>query len=327
MFRSRLHLTLEMATLPKPPSPLPMPLRAAAILNVRSGRGRQHEIADRLSAIFAERRQQLHIGFARRSRDIFSLAKNAVADGHNLVLAGGGDGTIAGVASVIARTDSVLGILPLGTFNLLARELGIPADPESAARLCFEGAVQDLPMATVNGRPFLNNASLGLYPAMLRLREEAYHRWGRARLLAYLTAMPAVLRRRRHLQIELVTGGEVARIHTPLLFAARSSEQIAQFGVAGMDCIKSGSIGFYILPPLSRLGLLSTGIRLVLRRLNIGRHMQFVCARELRVLTRRPYVNVAYDGEIERMRSPLSFSVQPHALRVLVPRAGSETSL
>lgn len=300
-------------------SPVPAPVRATAILNLGSGSQQQRQIAETLSSIFAERGADLRIGYARRIKDVYDFARSAVAEGRPIVLAGGGDGTISAIASVLSGSSTVLSVLPVGTFNLFARYLGIPQDIGSAAALCFEGAVRSVAVAEVNGRVFLNNASLGLYPAMLRIREETYKQWGRRRFLAYFAAALAMLRPRRHLLLRIATPEGEQLLRTPLVFAARNPLQIERVGIEGSDCVERGNIAFYTLPPVGRWGLVRAALRLMLRRASLGSDLQLICADRVHITARRQRIRVAYDGEIERMSSPLTFHVRPNALRVLVP--------
>jgi len=300
--------------------PVPAPVRATAILNLGSGSQRQQEVAETLAEIFAQQGADLRIGYASRINDVYFFARDAVAERRPIVLAGGGDGTISAVASVLAGTDTALGVLPLGTFNYFARDLGVPLDLEGAARLCFEGTVRAVALAEVNGRVFLNNASLGIYPTMLREREETYRRWGgRSQLAAYIAGFLGLFRTHRYLRLEMSTGNKIRNFRTPLMFAAHNLHQVEAFGITGADCVREDSLAFYIVPPVGRAGLLRLAWLMFRGRLDVGADLQFVCSSEARVETRRPVVNVAYDGEVERMRSPLHFRVRQSALKVVAP--------
>jgi len=303
-------------------APLPeiAPVRATAILNLGSGKQQQHALADTLVRLFDERGGDLRIGFARRGQDIYSFARDAVAEGRPIVLAGGGDGTISAVASVLANTETALGVLPLGTFNYFARRLGVPLDLKGAARLCFDGEVRQVALGEVNGRVFLNNASVGLYPSMLRLREEAYRRFWRSQLLAYVASVMTLMRARRYVRVWMETDHGAEEFRTPLLFAVNNSFQLEEFELEGSECVKDGRIAMYVLPPVGRLGLLRLGWKMVRRRLSPHEDFRLVCSKEFKVETRRSSVAVAYDGEFERMRTPLKFDVREDALRVFVPR-------
>lgn len=299
-------------------------VRATAILNLGSGAQKQEELAHELSRVFEERGGELRIGFARDSKHIYQFARDAVAEGRPLVLAGGGDGTISAVASVLAGTGTALGVLPMGTFNYFARRLGIPLEIDVATRLCFEGELRSVSLGEVNGRIFLNNASIGLYPSMLREREKTYRRFGRSQLAAYFAALFTLLQSRRYMRVFITTHHEQREMRTPLVFVVNNSYQLEQYELEGSDCIKNGGTATYILPPVGRLGLLRLGWRMLRRKLEPHTDFKLVCSEGLRVETSRRNINVAYDGEMERMQSPLTFRVRRDALRVLVPRNAGE---
>lgn len=308
-------------------SPVPLSGRAPTlctiILNAGSGSQRQQEVAAVLRKVCADF-GEISIRLARRPQDIFSFARAAVTGGQDLVVAGGGDGTISAVASVVAGTGCTLGVLPLGTFNYFARRLRIPQELESAVRTCFEGEGTTVSLGEVNGRVFLNNASIGLYPTMLKAREETYRRFGRSQLAAYISGLFSLARTRRYHHVEMTVDGERYSFRTPLVFAASNAEQVKSFGVPGSECLERGNLAFYILPPVGTAGLVRLGCKMVLRRLDPGRDFKVMCAEQVVVDTRRPFVRVAYDGEMETMRSPLVFRWRPDALRVMVPRVAEQ---
>jgi diacylglycerol kinase family enzyme len=298
------------------------PVRATAILNLGSGKQQQQQLADKLARLFDERGGELRIGFARRPQDIYAFARDAVSEQRPIVLAGGGDGTISAVASVLANSNTSLGVLPLGTFNYFARRLSIPLDIEEAARLCFDGEVRSISLAEVNGRVFLNNASVGLYPSMLKIREKAYRRFGRSQFLAYLSAIRALLLARSHVQVSIEAGGKQQAMRTPLVFAVNNAYQLEEFEAQGSECVRGGRIAVYVLPPVGRAGLLRIGWKMLRRKLQPQEDFRLVCSKNVIVETRRPQVRVAYDGELTQMRAPLEFRVREDALRVLVPAFG-----
>ncbi len=96
--------------------------------------------------------------------DLTAMAKEAVESGSSIVAAGGGDGTISAVAAALVGTDTALGVLPLGTLNHFAKDLGIPLKLEDAVRALLTGETIAVDVAEINGKVFLNNSSLGLYP-------------------------------------------------------------------------------------------------------------------------------------------------------------------
>ncbi len=309
------------------PTPFPEANRfrrgVTAILNVGSGSQRQHEIGEIVTHVFAENNINIDVQLAHRPADIPRFTRAAVESGRSMVLAGGGDGTISTVASVLSGTETLLGVLPCGTFNYFARLLGIPLDTEAAVRACIDGEIKRVPLGEVNGRVFLNNASMGLYPALLRQREESYKRWGRSQFIAYISAAWGLIRPRSHLEIDMLVEGKQKRFSTPLIFAASNPHQVEGFGMPGATCIAQHKLAFYVLPPVGRLGLLRLGWRMIRRKLTPAKDFQLLCSDEAHVHTRRRSITVAYDGEFERMNTPLTFRLKTDAIRVMVPRQTS----
>src|SRR4051812_49788191 len=120
--------------------------------------------------------------------------KQAVQDGCEALVAGGGDGTINTAASQLVDGDIPLGVIPLGTLNHFAKDLGIPLELEGAAKVVLDGSVCRVDVGEVNGRVFLNNSSLGMYPAIVRLRDR-YRVGGGSKGIAAPRAGPTAIRR------------------------------------------------------------------------------------------------------------------------------------
>lgn len=257
-------------------------------------------------------------------KGIGEAVEDAVAGGARTVVAAGGDGTIGSVAERLAGRDVALGIVPLGTFNYLARTLGLPEQMEAAIDVILAGRTQALDVGEVNGRIFLNNASLGAYAQILARREGVYRRWGRSRLGAYWSVLVTLARFRRPLTLKVVVDGEVHRVATPLAFVANNAEQLERFGLPGSDCVRDGRFALYIAPDCGRVELILYALRLAFRKMKPERDFELICGREIVVESqRRARRMVARDGERDRMTGPFRFSLRPGALRVLVPAGES----
>src|SRR5688500_10337799 len=115
-------------------------------------------------------------------------AREALGQGAKLVIVGGGDGSVSAAIQAIAGSEASLGVLPLGTLNHLARDLGLPSDLAEAAAVIASGRTRKIDVAEVNGRLFVNNAAIGLYPLMVVDREAQQQRLGRSKRLAMLVA-------------------------------------------------------------------------------------------------------------------------------------------
>ena len=104
----------------------------------------------------------------RATEDPTQIVRNAIASGADVIAAGGGDGTISTVANQLVGTGVALGVLPFGTLNHFAKDLGIPLDPRGAVEVVCRGAIKQVDVGEVNGFYFINNSSLGVYPEMAR---------------------------------------------------------------------------------------------------------------------------------------------------------------
>jgi diacylglycerol kinase family enzyme len=152
-----------------------------------------------------------------------SVRCRAVAErGDPLLVVGGGDGTISAAASAIVGTETRLGILPLGTLNHFARDLGIPTDLDEAAKLIAADSDRRVDVAEMNGRIFINNSAIGLYPLMVIDRDLQRKRFGRSKKLAMIVASFRTLARFGHQRLTLTVNDEKERIETPLLFVGNT---------------------------------------------------------------------------------------------------------
>jgi diacylglycerol kinase family enzyme len=254
-----------------------------------------------------------------KGAEIDDAARQAVRENFDAIVAAGGDGTIMTVAGQLLDGGPRFGVLPFGTFNYFARGLGIPEDPKGAAEVIVAGGTRRVSLAEVNGQVFLNNISLGIYPAILRTREDVYARWGRRRMAAHWSAAKTFLRFQRPLFLTIRADGQERRVRTPLLFAARSAYQLESFGLAGADCVAQGRFAVFVAPDTGRIGMASKALRLVRKAMAQGRDFELLCAEEVTIAARSPHLTIACDGEKMRLRTPLRLRIHRDALEVFAP--------
>jgi diacylglycerol kinase family enzyme len=251
---------------------------------------------------------------------IFEAMKEAAAaPGLDAVVAGGGDGTLSCAAGHLADTGRAFGILPLGTLNHLARDAGIPFGIEEAAKVIAAGHVREVDVAEVNGRVFVNNSSVGLYPDMVRLRDAQQERSGRGKRLAMLSAGFASLRAFRRHRLWISAPGLETPIKTPLLFVGNNRYQVNLFGLGKRERLDEGELCLYAIRAGSRLHLLWAGIRGVFGKLDQQRDFITAYVGEAEIGSDRPVLAVSVDGETERMETPLRYRIRRKALRLIVP--------
>lgn len=236
-----------------------------------------------------------------------------------IVAAGGGDGTVSAVAAELAGTDRTLGVLPLGTLNHFAKDLGIPLDLETAVQTLAHGRVSAVDVGEVNGRVFINNSGLGIYPQIVSQRE-ADQKWnGRGKWPAFARAALDVFRRHPFLHLHIRLNGEERFFKTASVFVGNNEYEVAGLNLGKRACLNSGRLGFYLANRTGRLGLLCLAMRALAGQLHRAEDFEAFCINEARVDSSKRTLLVSTDGEVTPMTPPLHFRMRPGALRVLVP--------
>jgi diacylglycerol kinase family enzyme len=192
------------------------------ILNRSSGSAEDREAEERLRCAFRAAGAEAELHHAENGDDVVRLARQAVAGKSDVVVVGGGDGTLGSVASVLSGGEKAMGVLPLGTLNHFAKDLAIPLDVEEAARTVVEGRVVRVDLGEVNGKVFVNNSSLGLYPRIVRHREEQQQRLGRGKWPAFFWATLHTLHWHAPLDVLLSVEGREVRRRTPFVFVGNN---------------------------------------------------------------------------------------------------------
>ena len=190
--------------------------RFVVILNADSGDRNDLALVDRLTNLFRRAGSGVDctIRLVHGADEIADALKTAVGERPSAIVAAGGDGTVSAVVAAIVDTDIALGVLPLGTLNHFAKDLGLPLDLEAAVDRLLSGATRRVDVGEVNGRTFVNNSSLGLYPDIVRDRERQQKRLGRRKWPAFALACLSALRRYPFLGVRLTVGGS-ERIECP----------------------------------------------------------------------------------------------------------------
>ncbi len=234
------------------------------------------------------------------------------------VVAAGGDGTVSAVATRIAGTSRTLGVIPGGTLNHFARDLRIPFDLADAVTLLRARPIRVVDVGEVNGRAFVNNSSLGMYPEIVRGREEIRRR-GTRKWAAFAAALARTMARWPLLRVRLEVEGRALRRLTPFVFVGNNRYRTEGVRLGSRDRIDGGELCVCAARRMSRTALVRMMFLGFFARLRRSGDMDMICARELWVDTRPRRVDVALDGEVVRMRAPLHYVVRPRALRVIAP--------
>jgi diacylglycerol kinase family enzyme len=237
-----------------------------------------------------------------------------------LLIVGGGDGTISAAASALAGTKTLLGILPLGTLNHFARDLGVPTDLDEAAKLIAAGRDRRVDIGEMSGRVFINNSAIGLYPLMVVDRDVQRKRLGRSKRLAMIVASLRTLIRFNHHRLTLTVNEErTGRVDTPLLFVGNNDYRI-DIGAPGQrERLDGGELCVLVMRKKTRRGLIAASIRAFFGRSRPDDMVRLDGVERLRVSAPRPRLAVSLDGEVVRAEPPLDYQIRKRALRVIAP--------
>ena len=255
-----------------------------------------------------------------QGKDITDRCKDVAGRGDPLVIVGGGDGTVSAAASALIGTRTALGILPLGTLNHFARDLGLPLKLGEAAKLIAAGRERSVDVGEVNGRLFINNSAIGLYPLMVVDRDAQRERLGRSKRLAMLVASFRSLTRFDHQRLRLsVNQSAEGIIDTPLLFVGNNDYQLAFPSAGQREHLEDGRLCVLVMRKKTRLGLLAASVRALVNRTRADDMVKLDDVQTLRVDSRQSQIRISLDGEIVRLSPPLQYEIRPRALRVVAP--------
>jgi diacylglycerol kinase family enzyme len=246
-----------------------------------------------------------------------TAASEALAHGSTILVAGGGDGTVSAVASAIVGSDAALGILPLGTLNHFAKDVGVPLDLDEAVRAIAGGNIVQIDVGDVNGRPFINNASVGMYASLISERQ-AMQRLGRRKWLAHGLAAARVWRRYHRLHVFLRADGRERAVSTPFIFVGNNEYQLSGLELGGRKKLDAGRLHVCMAPGMPRRRVARMIIVAIFADICRLEGFESFSASEVTLDSGTARLRVSLDGEVITLDSPLDFRIRARALRVIV---------
>jgi len=254
-----------------------------------------------------------------RKVDVSRTIRDRLDRGQRLFIAAGGDGTISHVVQPLVHTEAVLGVIPVGTYNHFARDLGIPLDWRAALDVALTGALHQVDTARVNERFFVNNLSMGLYPELVARREEHgrdYPRWKARFWAAYHT-----FRKYPHVSVTVDSEHHHEVLHTHVFMVSNNSYDLSRVGIdAPRPTLSEGRLSVYWLPKLRRLDLMRFAAQYLRGRVREAPGFRSFRTTSMKVQTSRDHLHLGIDGEVTTMRTPLMITTVPQSLVVRVPR-------
>ncbi|GLQ79641.1 diacylglycerol kinase [Mesorhizobium huakuii] len=304
-------------------------LKVVALINKSAGAvARKGDIDRAVRDGFAARGVEADVRLVE-GREIGELSQRFVAEnksrsGHGSILVvGGGDGTLGSAASALAGTDVVLGVLPLGTLNHFAKDLGVPLDLTAAIDTIATGKPVTVDVAEVNGRVFLNNSSIGIYPFFVAKRSTEQRRRGFGKLAAIGPALMRTLRSASWQAVHVAAQGTRERLRTPCVFVGNNFYDIADLGHRAS--LTSKELCVYVVKQQSWFGLALLPFKIAFGMIDSARDLEIYRAGSLQITSHRRAMLVSLDGEAVSMDTPLNFQIRPAALKVLLPAKKART--
>lgn len=254
-------------------------------------------------------------------------ALEAARDGQaEAVIVGGGDGTVATAASVFAGGEKPLGILPMGTFNLVARDVGMSLDWREAARELVTAPAAEMDLLDVDGRLFMCVVVLGFYPALVMGRPEYHGSW----IVKSCRTLWDALRSAATfppLTLTLRHEGQEQTLRTRIALLANNDYEDLFGIIPRRRSLDAGYFTVYISKHQTRLGMVRSFLAWLVGRWKEDRELTVLHATDLEIHVRRQRrVPVMMDGELDKMALPIRVKMVPKALRVIAPRLIEENA-
>lgn len=288
------------------------------LINEKAGPVQGTEAREKLESLLHQALPDAEVTYSKPGTDVTAEARRALQRGARMVVAGGGDGTLNAIAIAVAGTEIPMGILPLGTLNHFAKDLGIPLDIEGAVGTLATGKVTRVDVGDINGSLFLNNSGLGLYPVIVHLRE-LKQSLGFAKWPAAIWATAKALSRYERLSIRVLVEGQELRRRTPVVFVGNNEYSLEGVQMPVRSTLDDGRLCVYIPHAQGRFRLIWFSIRALFGGAQPDSEFDAFLTAECWIETRHRRVRISLDGEVTVLQSPLHFAIRPLALRVMVP--------
>lgn len=296
-------------------------MKIGAVINNSSGTLKSKEAKDRLKLIKKNLKNRVTEGCLSvvDGSEVEQEVKRILSMDIELLVIGGGDGTVSTGARHVANTDIPLLVLALGTKNNFARDAGIPKNPENAIPLLDKLRINKIDVGEVNGHIFINNATIGLYPYIVREREEKTDRHGWSKWRAKISALMIVLKRLPLMRMTIETKEFRINLFTPFLFLGNNEYENITASDVNRPCLDKGRLWLCNAHSPRFWSLLKMAWQLNFSSIKETENLTTHLLTEVQVKPRKRNVTVAIDGENIKLKAPLYFRIRKKVLRVVVP--------
>ncbi|TCL76218.1 diacylglycerol kinase family protein [Rhizobium sp. BK251] len=253
-----------------------------------------------------------------------AMERAARRDDIDGIVAGGGDGTIAAAASIAWKNGVVLGVIPAGTMNLFARSLRVPLDIWDALDALAFGEVDNVDIASANGKPFIHQFSAGLHARMVRYRNAYTYRSRFGKMRASTRAALGVVFNPPEFEVEFDVAGVRERRHVSAISV--SNNPFGENALLYADDLRGGELGFYTAKPLRPFGVALLAIDMLRGKFRENADVMELHTPEvnLHFPALRAKANCVMDGELLPLERDVSLKLHAGELKVLVRRGVAE---
>jgi diacylglycerol kinase family enzyme len=291
--------------------------KIAFIVNEHSGSGtRQKALYKALQSL------KSHSTIYRVEPDIsiLQMVRKAWNDGHTVVVASGGDGTVSAVASAILElgVDAKFGLVPTGTLNHFARDIGIPKTIDAALSVILKGKSKYIDVGKMNEKYFINNSSLGIYPFLIKERE-LHKRRGFGKWLGLLIASLTTFRRHPFVTVEFELGRKHFVRKTPFVFIGNNTYDMQAGRLGTRTKLDEGKLSLFLAQKIGRFRLIILAWHALRGKLTEQRDFDSIGLTRVQIRSRKKKIRVSYDGEVSIVSSPIRYSILAKALHVIIP--------
>lgn len=280
----------------------------AVILNPKSGSSETSE--SEIRKLFDDHDIQLKFFDITKGLDV--LTKAIKAHKPQALIAVGGDGTVNATANLAVRLDLPMGVIPSGTLNHFAKDMGLPMNPQEAADLISRGKLIAIDYGSINDRVFVNNANLGGYPEVVLKRDKLSilnNKW-----LSAIVASIQTFRRHQKQSFELSIDGQQHKVRAGSLFIGNNAYELQGLNFTSRQNLDQGNLQLVVIKTGRLRHLSSIGINFILR--NSHEKVDEYQAKELEIRSSHSDDNVAIDGEVIKLSMPLTIKIHAKALKV-----------
>ncbi|MCB1938515.1 MAG: NAD(+)/NADH kinase [Rhodocyclaceae bacterium] len=295
-------------------------LTLAIVLNVRSADGDDADLQARIGSALEATGVGLQWFVVHKPVRLGAVCATAAAQADRLVIAGG-DGSVRIAAQAARNAGKPLAIIPTGTYNYVARRLGIPLDIEAAAQLAGNAPPRPVACGEINGQVFFNHAAFGLYTRIIAARERHTALLGRSRVTAVLSGIATLFNRYPILRLRLLLDGETRQCRASAVFFGANPLQLTSVDSSFASRCADTGLGMVLMRHQPRRRVLLAAVRALIGRLAQAQAFDLQCVTRatVDVARRRRRLRVSLDGEITVCPLPLHIRYLPDAVHIVTP--------